>query len=142
MKNGKKVMFAVTSANIPILFKGKNIFISEFETKNDSIDSYKDVFLKDARNFKWLATNIFTVETDEYIYYVVTKKESKLNKFLAFSKTIPKEGIMLHCTRLLYNYGACWEDEIITSPVKKIQKISEDLYKVTTRHEYFVKRVE
>lgn len=139
MKSSKKIMFAVTSGNIPILFKGKNIFISELETKEENVESYKDVFLKNTKNFKWLGPNIFMVETENYIYYVVTKKESKFNKFLAFSKTIPQEGSMLHCTRLLYNYGACWEDEIITSPVKNVEKIGDDLYRIKTRHEYFVK---
>lgn len=142
MKSSKKVVFAVTSGSIPILFKGNNIFISEFKEKGNSIDSYKDVFLKNVKSFKWLAPNIFMAETDECVYYVITKKECRFNKFLAYSKIIPKEGRMFQCTRLLYNYGACWEDEIITSPVQKIQKISDNLYKVKTRHEYFVKIVD
>lgn len=139
MKSGKKVEFAVTAGNIPILFRGNNIFISVFGIELEGIDSYHDVFLKDVKNFKWLGVNIFMAETEDTIYYVMTKKESRFNKFLAFCKSIPKEGRMLQCTRLLYNYGACWEDNIITSPVQEVEKISEDLYKVKTRHEYFIK---
>ncbi|MBO5476818.1 MAG: hypothetical protein J6A15_03570 [Clostridia bacterium] len=139
MKNSKKVVFAVTSGSIPILFKGNNIFISKLEIRDNVVENYHEVFLKDVKKFKWLGPNIFMAENEECIYYVMTKKESKFNKYLAFSKHIPQKGKMFPCTRLLYNYSACSEDSIVTSPVNRITKLSDNLYKIKTRHEYIVK---
>lgn len=71
-------------------------------------------------------------------YYILTSKQNKFSAYLAISDKIPKLNEQYSCKRLIYSYGTCYEDSIVTSVVRKVKKVCDDVYKIHTNHVYYV----
>lgn len=106
-----------------------------------NIEEERTVKIEKTKKFRWRGSNIFSVEDENNIYYVLMCKQKKSDRYLAFTKSIPKVGRRINCTRVMTNYTTWCEQDIHTHNVRSIKQITNDLYKVKSGHTYYMLKV-
>lgn len=134
----KQVAFA-TLQDSSIIWGKKDIKISKIIINKKSVVCYKTINIKKAKKLKRISVNMYLVEDEKNVYYVLASNDnSKFDTFISVSDQIPEIGQKYNIRRLMYNYGGVYEDEITTSEVKYVKKLADNLYKIKTRHTYYV----
>lgn len=134
----KQVVFA-TLQDSSIIWGKKDIKISKIIINNKSVVCYKTINIKKAKKLKRISVNMYLVEDEKNVYYVLASNDNpKFDTFISVSNQIPEIGQKYNMTRLMYNYGGVYEDKITTSEVKYVKKLADNLYKIKTRHTYYV----
>lgn len=135
----KKEAMLATLPNCSFIIGKKNIIISKIILEDKIVSCYKTINIKKAKRVKRLAVNMYLIEDDKMVYYALSSNDNEhLDSYIAISDKIPVLNKNYNITRLIYNYGTCFESPITTSPVKNIKKITRNLYKVKTKHTYYV----
>lgn len=131
--NLKEIAFAILQDEKFILGK-KDIKLSKIIIENNSLYGYEDIKIEKAKRVRRISFNMYLIEDEENIYYVISSKQSfKFDTHIAVSDNLPIIDEKYEIRRFMYNYGACcYEQEIKTTPVRKIKQIQDNLYKVKT----------
>ncbi len=138
MQKNEKIFLAVMSERNGVFNENKNDF-SGIEIANNYVVGFDKHSGEDISRKRRIALNILEIKTkDNCTYYAMTPSKSRFISYLAISDQKPVEGMRYECKRLLYSYGSCYEDSIITTPVKRATKIAKNIYKVKTNHTYYV----
>lgn len=135
----KEIYFATLAEKHNIIIRRRNIKLLKIIIENKNILNYQNITVKKAKKVKRLSINMYLVEDNNSIYYVLISNDNKkLDTYIAISDNLPVIGENFRITRLIYNYGSCFEDKITTSYVKDFRIITPNLYKVKTKHTYYV----
>ena len=131
--NLKEIAFAILQDEKFILGK-KDIKLSKIIIENNSLYGYEDIKIEKAKRVRRISFNMYLIEDEENIYYVISSKQSfKFDTHIAVSDNLPIIDEKYEIRRFMHNYGACcYEQEIKTTPVRKIKQIQDNLYKVKT----------
>ncbi len=132
----KKVCFATFSDEIKLI--KRNFYITVLVIKDGRVNEHISVFIQKPNSIRKIAFNLYLVEDKDNIYYCLASNSNiHLDKYLAVTNELPQKHKRCSLKRLIYHYGGVYEDDICTSKVKSIKKITDNLYKVKTRHTYY-----
>lgn len=131
--NSKEIVFAILQDEKFMLGR-KDIKLSKIIIESNSLDGYEDITIEKAKRVRRISFNMYLIEDEEHIYYVISSKRSyKFDSHISISDNIPIIDEEYKIRRFMYNYGACcYEQEIKTTPVRKIKRIKDNLYKIKT----------
>ncbi len=107
-------------------------------TDENYIEEIKDIVIKNPKKLRFHGPNIVSVEDKDNIYYILICKSSSFESYLAFSNELPQIGMGIECTRIICNYGWWCEQNIVTHRIIYYRKLTENLYKVRTKHTYYI----
>lgn len=119
-------------------FFGNEVNISKLELNDGFVYKTQEKVIKNPREFRIIGPNIFSVQDDENIYFILKCKSKKFENYLAFSNFVPTIGKGLKCTRIISEYDTWREQNITTNAVVHCKKLQNNLYRMRSGHTYFV----
>lgn len=123
------------------LYGGEISFSTFYYNGHGCVDLEKEIILRNYNKLRIKGTNIFSVEDDDTIYYILVCESRKFENFLAFTNDNPENEDSIKCTRIIVEYGHWREQNICTHQVRSVKKILPNLYKVKTNHVYYMLKV-
>lgn len=131
----EQIVFAIVkNSKIPLLFNDGNICVYKLKLEENRIVKEEECILTDVKKFRWLSINkIFTVTSNGIIYCIALSEETFSEHFI-ISYRKPKKGLRILGKKISNEvYNGC---EILTTPIKKLKKVFNNIYIIKTKHVY------
>lgn len=137
--NDNKIVYAVAKdRKLPLFFMRDSLCVYKLKFENNRVYEYEEFCIENIKSSKWIEHNkIFCVTSGDTTYYILIPKNNMLYNSFIFSYRKPKLNLRIIGRQLSRPNTIDEEVDIVTTPIKRIEKIADNLYKITTGHVYF-----